>query len=438
MATALSAAMLLAIGCASAGSVPGRQDVGDAIRTRTGQAIRPEPAAAPSVPPNVVIEQGLTREDAVAIALWNSPAFEVTLTDLGLARADLVEARLLRNPILSLLFPWGPKQLEWTVQFPVDTLWQRPRRVAAATFNAQAVGQRLVSEGLALVSDVRTTYVDAVAGESRVALAAENAALARRIADIADARLRAGDISDLEARAARSDAAQIEATLRALESERELAKVTLISKLGLDVPPDGVRLAAAPLTPITTCGTPEALVTDALASRPDVRAAEIGIEAAGQRAAWERSRVVNLIAILDANGQGREGFEMGPGVGGDIPVFARNQGAITRAAAELERASRTYLAVRLQVTSEVRSAFVRFNQAQQALQIWQSAIVSSLETEQRQAESAYKLGEVALLFVLDVNRRLVQARIRELEAGIDLQKAAVALDHRVGRACAGS
>ena len=101
----------------------------------------------------------------------------------------------------------------------------RPRRVAAATFNAQAVGQRLV-------------------------------------------------------RAARSDAAQIEATLRALEYERELAKVTLISKLGLDVPPEGVRLAAARLTAITTCGTPEALITDALASRPDVRAAEIGIEAA--------------------------------------------------------------------------------------------------------------------------------------------------------------
>lgn len=94
--------------------------------------------------------------------------------------------------------------------------------------------------------------------------------------------------------------------------------------------------------------------------------------------------------------------------------------------------------MRLQVTSEVRSAFVRVNQTQQALQIWQSAIVSSLETEQRQAESAYKLGEVALLFVLDVNRRLVQARIRELEAGIDLQKAPVALDHRVGRACAGT
>ena len=52
---------------------------------------------------------------------------------------------------------------------------------------------------------------------------------------------------------------------------------------------------AAPLIAIATGGTPHTLITDALASRPDVRAAEIGVEAAARRAAWERSRAMNLI-----------------------------------------------------------------------------------------------------------------------------------------------
>lgn len=122
-------AALLVTGCATTGPVPGRTDIGDAIRTRTGRELRVEPGAQ-ALPPGVSLA-ALTREDAVAVALWNSPSFEASLTELGLARADLVEARLLRNPIFSLLFPWGPKQLEWTLQFPVDALWQRPRRVAA-------------------------------------------------------------------------------------------------------------------------------------------------------------------------------------------------------------------------------------------------------------------------------------------------------------------
>jgi outer membrane protein, heavy metal efflux system len=401
---------------------------------RTGRELRAEPGLE-ALPPGVSLG-ALTREDAVAVALWNSPSFELSLTQLGLARADLVEARLLRNPIFSLLFPWGPKQLEWTLQFPVDALWQRPRRVAAATLNVQAIAERLVYDGLTLVADVRLAFVEAVAGDRRFALAAENTDLVRRIAGITDARLRAGDISDLEARAARTDAAQVAAELRALEHERGVSTLALIARMGLQIPAAQVRLAPPALAPPAMCGMPEALVEDAVASRPDVRAAEIAIEAAGQRAAWERSRIVNLIAILDANVPSDAAVEIGPGINLDIPLLSRNQGAIARANVEIERASRAYLAVRTQVTSEVRTAAVRFTQAQQAMQIWGEEIVPSLQIEQRQAEAAYKGGEVALITLLDSSRRLVQARIRTLAAEIDLQRAAVALDRVVGRACA--
>ena len=94
------------------------------------------------VPPGVNVDDGLTPDEAVALALWNNPAFLVTLDDLGFARADLIEARQIRNPVLSLLFPWGPKQFEATLQLPIDAIWQRPRRVKAAQFDADAMAAR--------------------------------------------------------------------------------------------------------------------------------------------------------------------------------------------------------------------------------------------------------------------------------------------------------
>lgn len=419
--------------CATSGSVPGRADIGEELQARTGRALREEPG--PALPPGVSLA-ALTREDAVAVALWNSQAFEASLADLGIARADLVDARLLRNPILSLLFPVGPKQLEWTLQFPTNILWERPRRVAAAASNVRAVGERLVFEGLTLVADVRTGFAEAVAGERRLMLATENAGLTRRIADIADARLRAGDISELEARAARSDAAQVDAELRALQYARELAALTLIARMGVGTSPAQVKLISGSLPAGAPCESPEALVEDAVSSRPDIRAAEIAVEAAGQRLSWERTRIANFIALLDANWHDQAPNELGPGVTSDIPVFSLNQGLRDRAAAELDRAGRQYMALRVQVASEVRSAAVRLAQAQQVREIWTKEIVPSLEIEQRQAESAYKAGEVALLTVLDVNRRLVQARLRQLDVELDLERAAVALDRSVGRACA--
>ena len=125
------------------------------------------------LPPDASIDDGLTSQEAVAIALWNSPSFQATLADLGIARADLVEAGLLRNPVFSLLFPVGPKQLEWTLQFPIDALWQRPRRVAAAQLNAQAVGERLVWDALSLVAQTRTAHADAVIADRRLQLTIE-------------------------------------------------------------------------------------------------------------------------------------------------------------------------------------------------------------------------------------------------------------------------
>jgi hypothetical protein len=60
----------------------------------------------------------VTADEAVAVALWNNAAFQASLNDLGFARADLAEAGLLANPVLSLLLPVGPKQLEATLRWP--------------------------------------------------------------------------------------------------------------------------------------------------------------------------------------------------------------------------------------------------------------------------------------------------------------------------------
>lgn len=425
---------MTAAGCASTTGAPTVRDVDASLRTRSPEAALRLGATA-QTPPDVRIEDGVTQEEAVAIALWNSPSFQATLTDLGIARADLVDAGLLRNPILSLLFPVGPKQLEFTLQYPFDVFVQRPVRVAAATLNVRAIGERLVWDALSLVAQVRSAHADALVANRRLLLANENATLTRRLSDIAEARLRAGDISDLEARAPRNDALRIEAIQRVTQHDRDLARVTLAGLLGVNEPPDRLEPAMSVAYDASPCIVDQARLADALASRPDVRAAELAIEAATARARWERSRVLALIGILDANGSGTQGFEMGPGINVDLPLFNRNQGGKARVTAEIERASHLYALARMQVVTDVRSASVRVAQAQQALEAWTRDIVPSLETEQRQAEGAYQAGEIPLLNVLDVSRRLVDGRMQQLTAEADFLRSRIALERAMGRDC---
>ena len=431
----LSAMVTAALGCAcaTAGGVPDRGAVDAAMRARINYGIRVADDAG-AMPTGVTTGDGLSPEEAVAIALWNNPGFQVALTDLGFARADLIEARQLRNPILSLLLPWGPKQFEATLQLPLEAIWQRPRRVKVASLDAEAVAARLMADGLGVMAQARTAYLAATAADARVHLAGESARLWGRLRNIADARLREGDISEFEARSVRSEAAMADAFARGADGDQELSRLELENILGYAVP---ASTALAPVDDlrVSPCEPIDTLMTDALASRPDVRAAELAVEAAGARVGLERSKILTLTANLDANGEGKEGFELGPGLGLDLPLNG-NRGARARAAAGLTQASQRYLAVQAAVRHELRSGVARLTRAQEVLRIWDDQVIASLQIERQQAEKAYEAGETPLYTMLDTARRLVTARRARLDAQVYLLTAAIVLDRAIGRSCA--
>jgi cobalt-zinc-cadmium efflux system outer membrane protein len=167
---------LVPLSCASARS-PRQPSVADRIRASTGVDARIEASAAPpGLPPSVDVMDGISSDEAVAVALWNNAAFHVTVSQLGFARADLVEAGLLANPVLSLLFPVGPKQLEATLRWPIEFLWERPKRIAAAQLSLDVAASSLVQAGLDLALSVRVAHADLALALDRQRLAGETAA----------------------------------------------------------------------------------------------------------------------------------------------------------------------------------------------------------------------------------------------------------------------
>ena len=196
----------------------------------------------------------------------------MTLAELGLARADLVEAGLLRNPIFSLLFPLGPKQLEFTLTWPIEALWQRPRRVAAAQADIGRTAERLVATGLDLVRDARLAFADAALDEERVRLASESREVRERIAAIAGVQLRLGEISPLEAASVQVEAARARDEAARAARAAESSRARLLSLLGLAGETAEAGPALAPV-PLSRAALPD---LSTLLSRPTPRAPSCG------------------------------------------------------------------------------------------------------------------------------------------------------------------
>lgn len=431
----LAAAFLIATlaGCTAVGSHHDRAHVAGGIERRTGF----QPAAGESpihslVPPGVAIDDGVSEDEAVMLALWNNEAFKETLADLGFTKADLIQAGLLTNPTFSVLFPIGHKQLEFTTTLPLEALWLRPRRVAVAEAESERVAERLVQNGLDVVRDVRLAFAEVTRLTQRSQLATDAAQLLGRIAELAEARLRAGDASPLEISTARIEAQRAREEAVRQTHELMLARERLHALLGQVFSEADFQFEGSPEVPRLELNV-RVLVSDALAARPDLRAAEIGVDAACRRVGLAQLEYLTVSGLIDTNGDGEKGFEAGPGLLLTFPIFHRNEGGIARAEAEIERALSHLDTLRGRVALEVREAHARYVQAREQVTIWQEQILPPAEEAMRQAEKAFENGDAPLLIVLETTRQLLDARARSVESEANLRRAWAELERSVGQ-----
>lgn len=424
--------------CLAQAPDPARQ-----VESRTGHKLGGKRTAL-AIPEGVSLDDGLREEEAVALALWNNPGLQAEMATLGVAHADVIHAGLLSNPQLTLIVPFSTRVFESLVQWPFEALWQRPRRVRAARIEEDRVSETLVARALDLVRDVRMAWAEVALAKRRLAIASAAVRERTEIAVITNARFRAGDISELETGTARIDARLAEEQALRFAQEAGTARERLRMLLGfagtdpefeIDLSNRGIRAVASAAPAIDPSQALDLLIKQALEARPEVRAAELAIEAAGARAKWERSRILTVSAI--AKEYGRNGtprkFEQGPGVLIDLPIFNRNQGNISRAEAEIERALRQSIAVQQRVSAEVREAYVQLAQAREAHDLWRTRLLAPIEQDIRQAEAAHKAGDVPYLFVLETARRLTDARLREPEYQASEERARAMLERSIGR-----
>lgn len=426
---------LLLGGCASHSNyaLTDRSAVSGQIACRFG-----EPLGDPTCPRELVYPNGitladeLTEEEAVILALWNNAALLELLTDLGLAQGDLVQAGLLPNPEIVYFFPVTDKPYKYALEFPLEALWLRPIRVAAAEREVERVTQRLTQAGIDLIRDTRQAYADAVLAYGRRTVSSDAVKIRGRIAALAKARLDAGDINPQENATAQIDSFRAQQDFSRTQYDIGIAEERLRNLMGVSVDRTPLQLQTAerlyPPAPDI-----DLLVSDATESRPDALAAAQFSASAAERLRLARIGWVRFLGILDATSGRRTGHEFGPAFRSTLPIFNWNQGGISRAEAELERAERQRQTVNNQIIMDVHQAHLRYVQAYTELDILKQRVRPEVENAIRRTELAYREGNTPYVVVLQTTQQLLDSRFREVQLQADLRRAWSDLERSVGR-----
>lgn len=393
------------------------------------------------VPPDVSTDDGLTAEEAISTALWNNAAYQAMLAQLGVTNAQLMDAGLISDPQFMLYFPVGPKVIETFGYQAVDALWLQPIRVRAAELDLNSVSETMVQNGLNVIRDVRRAHAELVRATETEAVSREAAGLRREIAALAQKRLAAGDISELEVTTSQIDALQAEVAAKRAVHDVNIAREQLRTLLGLGMYSNSLAPVAISADSISVsvagpsvAGPSESdLVNAALGARPDLRAAEIAIESACERLELAKNQFMNLDAVYNGKPVGNHGFLSSPGLRFTLPIFNGNRGGIAIAEAQVQQASRQYATVRDQVTLEVRTARTQLMQAQENLHQLRDEILPVLREAEQLARRNYENGGTPYFLVLQTTGQYLDARARELQLVADVRQAAAELDRSVGR-----
>lgn len=381
--------------------------------------------------PGASLDDGLTEDEAVAIASWNNAAFQELLADLGIARGDLIQAGLLPNPVFVFFSPMSEKPYKHLIEFPIEAVWLRPNRVKAAAREADRVAKRLTQAGLDLMRDVRQAYADLALSHDRVKVAREGVLLRGRVAELAEKRFRTGDTSEQEAATGKIDAAQAEQDAARIEFDVPVLEERLRNLLGIG--PLRRPLSLDPLLPPE--GSPldtDALTREAQANRPDTLAAAEAVATAEARLQFARLGWVRLLGIADAT-SGKESHVLGPALRITVPLFNWNQGNIARAEAELERAVRNQKTVAYQIILDVNRACFQYQQSLAELEVLRRKVRPEIEGAVRRAQAAYQEGNVAIFIVLETTRQRLDTDLRLAYLHGDLRRFWAELERSVGR-----
>jgi len=432
----LVAGMLLAsCGCRSPAvyQLTDHSFVSHQVQHRFGKSLGPTSCPRRIIYPHgISLRDELTEEQAVLLALWNNAQFLETLTDIGVAQGDLVQAGLLPNPELWYIFPATDKPFRYLVDFPIESLWLRPIRVAAAQREYNRVGERLSQAALDLIRDTRQGFADTVLAFGRREVAHQAVDIRKKIAELAKQRFEAGDISRQEYSAALIEFHIAEQDATRIDYDVGITEERLRNLMGVsdDRTPLNIRR-----TPDEYPAPPavEPLVEEAIRTRPDALAAAQAVDAAVERLRLARISWFRLLGVLDGSNGIRDGHEFGPGFRVTLPLWNWNQGNVERAEAELERAERQRQTINNQIVQDVYQAFLRYSQTQAELKVLDTLVRPEAEETLDRTELAYKEGETSYVVVLQTTQQLINSRLRQFQLQADLLRFWAELERSVGR-----
>lgn len=360
------------------------------------------------------ISHELTPDAAIQIALLNNPKVQATFEELGIARADVVEAGLLSNPFFEVEVRYPHvKRLKTNIEYLITSslldIFLVPLRTRLANTEFEQTKLKVSHQILDLAFEVRKTYYELVVERKKIQYLESSMDLTSIMSDISSEQLSIGNINTLEFQLAQ--ARFFEAELELSRSQTEMIRLREKMSRLMGFSQDICLLYPENLPDIDYCGFDLCtLESIALEQRLDVQVARCEIARLGQMLGLKKWWTYTNLNKGFAGERDPDGTNLiGPGFSGEIPIFNYGQAARMRLFAKLRQAQDRLAELEISVLSEVREAHHLLMSYVKMIHDYQERLLPMQEEISASSEELYNVMGLGIEKLLENKRQEVIA-----------------------------
>jgi outer membrane protein TolC len=385
--------------------------------------------------------RGIGPDDAAAIALYSNPALRAIRDRRGLAAAQLIQAGILPNPIVSYArdFVTGGNTAGTVTAYNFTAAWEftalipySPKQTAARR-NFRSVDLDVAWQEWQIAVNARMAVYRVLGLDAQVAQAREATEGLQQSTDAMRKAVDAHEKTVLDLAAVESASQDSRATMLALEQEFEKQRLGLNKILGAE-PEAKVALRADLILPTGLTPPPQRELFDSVESRRlDLLGLRQGLESqdATVRAAILAQfpkMSVAFVKASDTTNVHTTGFN----VAIDVPIFDRNQGVIATERATRQRLRDEYNQRVFEARSDMATAIADIRSLNRQIAAAEEAL-PLLEKLVASAQTATDQGNADVLSYYTARSNLLQKRIQLIKLQEQLLEANTALEIASGR-----
>lgn len=381
---------------------------------------RQEAAAVKSRVGKLLATKYVGADTAVQIALINNKSLQAAYSEIGISVADLWQESLPTNPTVSVSYMGigGLRTIESLIAANVVRLLTRERRLDVSEIRVLQARLRAVGETLALATQTRVAWIEAVAAWETVGNLSRAKIAADAAAEFGAELGRTGAFPKIEQAREQAFYAELTAETSEARLEAQLAKEKLVRLMGIwgddldfEVP------NALPRLP-SRVGVKSAIEAEALHNRSDLQVARLELDALARSYGLTRAtRYVSDIELAagpeieeeveETEDGGEERTNKLTGIieaSLEIPIFDSGQAQLRKAEFSYLKAANVLAAKSVDIRSEARSAYKAYRSRYDIARHYSSSVVPLRTTVEKEALLTYN-GMITSTFDLLADTR---------------------------------